>query len=280
MDSNLSGSDDRHTVLSDVPGPCWVWGVPLHPLTYTQTIDLVDALIQDRRPSYFVTANLNTVMLAQNSPPLREAAREAAFVVADGISLVWVASSKGRGVPERVTGSDLIYGLSELAARKGYGVFLLGGPEGVSDAAAARLKERYPGLRVVGTACPPHRALSPQEQEDLLATIRAAHPDLLFVAFGQPKGEVWIREHYQELGIPVSVQVGASIDFVAGRIRRAPLWVQRIHMETPFRILQEPRRLTPRYTRNALFLIRMLGRDAWDKLRGRGEPRNRPDQPS
>ena len=175
---------------------------------------------------------------------------------------------KGRKLPERVTGSDLIYGLSELSARRGYGIFLLGGSGGVADTAAARLATLYPGLRVVGTASPPHRPLTAQEEQDLVETIRAAHPDLLVVALGQPKGEIWLHEHYTKLGVPVSVQVGAAIDFVAGRIRRAPRWVQRICMETPYRILQEPRRLAPRYFKNALFLIRMTVQDAWGWLRG------------
>jgi N-acetylglucosaminyldiphosphoundecaprenol N-acetyl-beta-D-mannosaminyltransferase len=243
-------------------------------LTYSQTVAYVDTLIGNGEPSYFVTANLNTVMLAQQFPALREAAREAAFVVADGITLVWAASWKGAKLPERVTGSDLIYGLSELAAQKGYGIFLLGGAEGVTDAAASRLISLYPGLRIVGTASPPHRPLTPQEQRDLIETIRAARPDLLFVAYGQPKGEIWIRDHYHQLGVPVSVQVGASIDFVAGRVRRAPRWVQRIHMETPYRILQEPRRLAPRYFKNALFLIHMIARDAWGGLTSRSPSRN------
>jgi N-acetylglucosaminyldiphosphoundecaprenol N-acetyl-beta-D-mannosaminyltransferase len=215
-------------------------------------------------------------MLAQRSPALCTAAQEAAFVVADGITLVWASSWKGRKLPERVTGSDLIYGLSELSARRGYNIFLLGGAAGVADSAAARLTALYPGLRVVGTACPPHRPLTAREEADLIETIRAARPDLLFVALGQPKGEIWLHERYKELSVPVSVQVGASIDFAAARIRRAPRWIQRICMETPYRILQEPWRLAPRYFKNALFLVRMTIQDAWGGLRGLGGFRSPP----
>ena len=254
------------TVSMQPPAPSRVWGVPFCPLTFAQTIEYVDSLIAQREPSYFVTANLNTVMIAQNSPALRAAAEDAAFVVADGVTLVWASSWKGRKLPERVTGADLIYGLSQLLASRGQGIFLLGGSAGVAEAAAARLTTLYPGLQVVGTASPPHWPLTPQEEDDLIHSIQAAHPDLLFVALGQPKGEIWLHERYKELGVPVSVQVGAALDFTAGRVRRAPLWVQRICMETPYRILQEPRRLAPRYFRNALFLIRMTAQDVWGVL--------------
>jgi N-acetylglucosaminyldiphosphoundecaprenol N-acetyl-beta-D-mannosaminyltransferase len=150
----------------------------------------------------------------------------------------------------------------------------------VADTAAARLTALYPGLRVVGTASPPHRALTVREETDLIEAVRATRPDLLFVALGQPRGEVWLHERYKELGVPVSVQVGASIDFVAGRIRRAPRWIQRICMETPYRILQEPRRLAPRYFKNALFLVRMTVQDAWQGLRGLGGFDNPPGSSS
>jgi len=256
-------------VTDQVPSPCWIWGVPFHPLTYGQAIDQVDQLIRQGVPSYFVTANLNTVMLSHDVPALRTVASDAAFVVADGITLVMASKWKETQIPERVTGSDLIYGLSELAARKNYGIFLLGGAPGVAEKAAEQLTQRYPGLRIVGTASPEIHKLSDQERRELFQQIRDAGPSLLFVALGQPKGELWLHDHYQEIGVPVSVQVGASFDFVAGRFRRAPGWVQRIHMETPYRIMQEPRRLAPRYTRNALFIMRMSLKDATRKLTGR-----------
>ena len=251
-----------YIVKTTLPSPCWVWGFPLHPLTYSQTIDHVDQLIGIGEPSFFVTANLNTVMLGQTYPELRRCAREAAFVVADGITLVLASRWKNIQIPERVTGSDLIYGLSELASRNDYGIFLLGGADGVAETAAQQLTRRYPGLRIVGTASPDIHSLSVEQKRALIDDIQAKRPSLLFAALGQPKGEIWLHDHYKELGVPVSVQVGASIDFVAGKVRRAPIWVQRIHMETPFRILQEPRRLAPRYLGNARFLLQMSLRDA------------------
>lgn len=139
--------------------------------------------------------------------------------------------------------------------------FPAGGAEGVAVAAAESLSRRFPGIRIVGTECPQIRELSDEAQAALRERIRAARPDILFVAFGQPRGETWIAEHLQELGVPVCVQVGASLDFVAGRIRRAPRRLQKVGMEWAYRMWLEPSRLGPRYARNAVFLLNMVARD-------------------
>lgn len=256
------------------PGPavhsvCWIWGVPFHALSYRQAIDMVDRLIAGGRPSYFITANLNYVMISERNKALADVNRRAAFIVADGITLVWASRWKRCPLPERVTGADLIFGLCELAALRGYRVFLLGGGPSVAETAARKLAARYPGLCIAGVESPPFRPLDIAETEALKNRIRQARPDLLLVSFGQPKGEFWIAEHLDSLAVPVAVQIGAAIDFAAERVRRAPRWVQNIHMETPFRILQEPRRLTPRYLHNARFLARMIMTDLWKALHRR-----------
>ena len=250
--------------------PCWIWSVPFYPLRYGQVVDLVDHLIADGRPTYFITANLNYVMISHRIKALEGVSRRAAFVVADGITLIWASRWKGVPLPERVTGSDLIYGLCELAARRGHRVFLLGAGPSVAEEAARNLIALYPGLCIAGVESPPFRRLDAEETEALKSRIRQARPDLLFVSFGSPKGDLWIADNFESLGVPVSVQVGAAIDFAAGRVRRAPRWVQKIHMETPFRILQEPRRLAPRYIRNAFFLTRMVVSDLQNCLGGHG----------
>src|SRR5262249_52981935 len=150
---------------------------------------------------------------------------------------------------------------SAAAARKGHRLFLLGGAEGVAEEAARQLGARYPGLQVVGTECPPFRELTGEEESALIARIRAARPDLLIAAYTMPKGERWLGTHLDALGVPVVVNVGAAIDFAAGRVRRAPRWMQRTGLEWAFRLGQEPRRLFARYARNAWFVARMVGRD-------------------
>ena len=238
-----------------------VFGLPLARLTYEDTLDEVDRLIERGQPALFITANLNYAMLTSRDERLRKVNEQAAFLVADGMPLVWYARLTGRRLPERVAGADLIYMLMERAAYWGRRVFLLGGAGDVAREVGAIFQQRYPGLKIVGVEAPILGQLSPEEHEGLILRIRRARPDLLLVAFGQPKGELWLAENCQALGVPACVQLGASFDFVAGRMRRAPKWMQRIGAEWLYRVAREPRRMIPRYFRNALFLVSAVARD-------------------
>lgn len=252
-----------------IPPPVWVWGLPLTPVTFGQTLDLIDQLVRAGKPQYFITANLHYAMLTAHDPRLPAVNDKAAFIVADGMPLVWASRWREGRLPERVAGSDLVPAMCERAARRGYRLFFLGGAPGVGDEAARRMVERFPGLQVAGVEVPPFRALSADEEGQMLDRIRAARPDILFVAFGQPKGEVWMAEHSQALGVPVSVQIGATFDFLAGKVQRSPRWLQRVGLEWAYRLSREPGRLASRYSRNALFASRMLARDALTFRRGK-----------
>jgi N-acetylglucosaminyldiphosphoundecaprenol N-acetyl-beta-D-mannosaminyltransferase len=241
--------------------PVWVWGLPLAPFDFGQAIAEVHRLIGEGRPSFLITANLHYAMLTSRDPRLARVNEAAAFLVADGMPLVWASRWRTSTLPERVTGSDLIPALCGEAARAGYRVFLLGGGPGIGDEAARRLRERHPDLQIVGIESPPFRELTAEEDEQLCARIRAASPDLLIMAFALPKGELWIAEHCERLGVPVTVQGGASLDFIAGRVRRSPRWLQRIGFEWLYRLYLEPGRLFRRYAANAWFALRMLARD-------------------
>lgn len=243
------------SAVDAAPAAVQVWGLPLVPWTRQHAADEVVRLAEAGRPSYFITANVHYAMLTADDPRLAAINERAAFILADGAPLVWAARRLGTPLPERVAGSDLIYDIARRSADRGLGLFFLGGPEGVAEAASARLEALYPGLRVVGTACPPHRPLDEDEHRALIGRIRAAGPDVLLVAYGQPKGELWIAENLEALGVPVCVQVGATLDFVAGRVRRAPPAFQRAGLEWAYRIWTEPARLLPRYARDALFLL-------------------------
>lgn len=259
--------------------PVWVWGVPFAPVTLEETVEAVDALIEKGAPSYFITANLHYVMLTSELADLPAINAGAALIVADGAPIVRAARRRPVPLPERVAGSDLIFHLCERAAGRGHRIFLLGAPEGVAEEAAEKLRARYPGLQIVGTECPPFRKLSDDEHAQLIDRIRVARPDLLFVAFGQPKGERWIFENHERLGVPVSVQVGASLEFAAGRFARAPRWMQNSGLEWVFRLLQEPRRLFLRYASNALFLGRMVLLNLLG-IRKADQPRLAPETPA
>jgi N-acetylglucosaminyldiphosphoundecaprenol N-acetyl-beta-D-mannosaminyltransferase len=239
-----------------------VWGLRLAPLTFDETIARVHQLVNDGEPTFFITANVHYAMLTASDPRLTRVNEKAAFLVADGMPLVWASRGQKTPLPERVAGADLLPALCGDAARSGYRVFLLGGGPGAGEEAARRLLERLPRLQIVGIEAPVLENLSQREHEQLRARIRQARPDLLFAALGQPKGELWLAENYLRLGVPVSVQVGAALDFVAGRVPRSPRLLQRVGMEWAYRLYREPLRLTTRYARNAWFALRMLARDA------------------
>lgn len=239
-------------------GPARVLGLPLARLDRARLLEAVDDLIRSGGASYVITANLNYAMLTDRHPDLRPINAGAAFVVADGMPLVWMSRLRGTPLPGRVAGSDLVFDLSRLAAERGYGLFLLGAAPGVADRAAANLRARYPGLRVVGVESPPFREPTASEEAALIARIREARPDILIVCLGQPKGERWIARHVEALGVPLCIQLGASVDFAAGRVRRAPRWMQAAGLEWAFRLALEPRRLAGRYLSNGLFLLRHL----------------------
>jgi len=241
--------------------PVWVWGVPFAPFSMSEAVRAIEKLIDLGQPSFFITANVHYAMLTDENPDVRAINQRAGFILADGAPLVWASRWLGSPLPERVAGSDLIFELSALAARRGYRLFLLGGADGVAEEAARRLGDRYPGLKIVGIEHPPFRELTPNEEAALVERIQSARPDILFVAFGQPKGERWIVQYLERLAVPVSVQVGASLDFAAGRVRRAPRWMQKCGLEWAFRLGLEPKRLFGRYARNALFVARMIARD-------------------
>ena len=235
--------------------------MPLAAMRRAEVVEAVAALVRAGRPSYFITAGTHYAMLSAREPRLRAINERAALIVADGAPLVWASRLAGTPLPERVAGSDLIFDICELSAREGFRVFLLGAPPGVAERAAEHLTQRYPGLVIAGTECPPFRALTREEHDAMIARVRSVRPDFLFVAFGQPKGELWVSENFEALGVPVCVQIGASLDFASGRMRRAPVGLQRLGLEWFFRMCQEPRRLVPRYAGNAGFIASRVARD-------------------
>lgn len=234
-----------------------VFGVPFVRWTMGQTLDWVDAAVAAGQPRQLITANLHTCMVAAERRELAALMRRRETVtVADGMPMVWASKRMPRPLPERIAGSELIFRLAERAAERRHRLFLLGGREDVLAVAAAELRRRCPGLIVAGTESPPFRPLSDEEDAALCDRIREADADILLVAMGQPKGELWLAERRERLGVPVGIQLGASFDFVAGRVRRAPKWVQRTGAEWLFRLAMEPRRLVGRYARNLAFLLR------------------------
>ena len=254
--------------LNQPVGPCLpsvhrstVWDVPFDHLTLGKSIDAIGELIRRGQPRYVITANLNYVMLHHQDDTMHEITSSASLILADGQPIVWRSRWNEQALPERVAGSEMIFSLAERAANEGWGIYFLGGMPGVADACAHKLKEQYPELIVSGIESPPFRQLTEIEQREQDNRIRESGAKLLLVAFGQPKGEKWIHANHKRLGVPVSIQLGASFDFIAGTATRAPAGFQKVGLEWVYRMLSDPQRLIPRYWSNATFLAGALVRD-------------------
>jgi N-acetylglucosaminyldiphosphoundecaprenol N-acetyl-beta-D-mannosaminyltransferase len=209
------------------------------------TLAWIEAAVAARRPRQVCTANPEFLMAAQRDPEFRRVLLAADLVLPDGVGLLWAARWLGRRLPERVPGSDLIYRLAELAARRGWRLYFLGAAEGVAQAAANRLQARYPGLVVAGAYA---GSPAPAEEDALVARVVAARPDVLLVAYGAPAQDKWIARNRLGLVVPVSLGVGGSFDFVAGVARRAPRWLQRLGLEWFHRLWRQPWRAGRIYT--------------------------------
>ncbi|MGN6134280.1 MAG: WecB/TagA/CpsF family glycosyltransferase [Aureliella sp.] len=238
-----------------------VWGLDFARVDMDQIIQRADRIVATRSCRYFITANLNYLMLSHQLPELAVVNQAADAIIADGNPAVIRSRLESEPLPCRVAGADMIVELARLAADRGYRMFFLGAAPGVAAQAAAKLQCMFPSLQIAGCYAPPFRPLSELEHRELLSQVTDSRTDILLVAFGQPKGELWIHENYRQLGVPLSIQLGASFDFLAGTTTRAPAFWQAIGCEWLYRSLCEPRRLAPRYLRNIAFLLRCLARD-------------------
>jgi N-acetylglucosaminyldiphosphoundecaprenol N-acetyl-beta-D-mannosaminyltransferase len=235
-----------------------VMGLPLANVTAQEALDEIERLILSGGTHQVATANLDFWLNSLRDVHLHRTIASCSLVLPDGMPLVWISRLFGSPLKERVSGVDLVAALAELSSRKGYRIFLLGGREGVAARAAEKLEETYPGCQIVGHYAPPLADLERMDHGDTLARIHAAKPDILLVAFGNPKQEKWIRMHSRRSGVPVSIGIGGSLDMIIGDVQRAPRWMQRTGLEWFGRCLQEPTRLFPRYSRNFAALATRL----------------------
>ncbi|HWD91230.1 MAG TPA: WecB/TagA/CpsF family glycosyltransferase [Verrucomicrobiae bacterium] len=227
--------------------PIAILGVPFDNVTTAETIAAIERMVESGEPHYLVTANVDFLVQAKEDVELRRILFDAHLVLCDGTPLVWASRLLGNPLLERVAGADLVPLLLRVAAEKGYRVFFLGATPESSERAVRNLKKLHPELIIADHYSPPFNKLLEMDHDEIKRRIVAAKPDLLFVSLGCPKQEKWIAMHYRSLGVPVSAGVGATIDFLAGSVKRAPLWMQRSGTEWIYRLAQEPRRLFKRY---------------------------------
>lgn len=224
-----------------------ILGAIVDSVTLDQAVERAHEFVLSGQSHQVVTVNVDFIRLAQENAEFMGVINRSALSIADGMPLVWASKWLGEPLPERVTGVELVDGCCELAAREGFRVFLLGGADDVAREAGDVLQARYPGLQVVGAYSPPMGPFSDDEDQKMVAMINAAQPHMLFVAFGAPKQDLWIAKHRDRLHVPLAVGVGGVFNFLTGRVKRAPGWMQKGGLEWLYRVMQEPRRLWRRY---------------------------------
>ncbi len=226
-------------------------GLPVAVTDYERALDWIDAAVAADAREYVCVAAVHTVMEAREDEQLRAAVEGAAFTVPDGQPLAWGLRALGHEIDSRVYGPELMARACARAAESGQRHYLYGGrDQSALFRLTLRLRQRFPGLRIVGGWSPPFRALSEQELDAIAADINRARPDVVWVGIGVPKQEKWMAAMRDRLDAPVLVGVGAAFDFHAGLVPQAPPWMQRNGLEWLFRLKQEPRRLWKRYARH------------------------------
>ncbi len=233
----------RHLVRDQIT----LLGTPIDRIARSAVEEWIEAFITSGAPHQIITANLDFVAIARRRPDFAQIIEDADLVVCDGKPLQWASQLQGEAIPARVTGMDLVLTAAHLSATHGYRIFFMGAAPGVADRAARALEELIPGVVMAGTCSPQQGPFDADEDARIVASIRAARPDALFVALGAPRQDEWIHAHLGELGVPLCAGIGGVFNFLAGETRRAPEWIQHAGMEWAFRLAQEPSRLWKRY---------------------------------
>jgi len=223
----------------------------VHAVRMEEAVRHILRFVQERVPRQVVTADSSMVVMAQQDARLREIINRADLVTPDSIGILWACRRRGIAIPERVSGVDLVGRLAEVSAQTGLRLYLLGAKPGVAEEAARRLEATCPGVHIAGTR---HGYFSAGEEEQIVEQVRDAAPDVLCVALGIPKQEIWIDRYRAILNVPVSIGVGGTFDVLSGRVKRAPLWMQRVGMEWLWRVGHNPRKITK---------VMLLPRFAW-----------------
>jgi exopolysaccharide biosynthesis WecB/TagA/CpsF family protein len=260
-------ANDRFPDL-DQPSVVDLCGVNLHAIDEQECVERILRGCAAGRGGVVVTPNLDHVRRCRNDAEFALLVGKADLVVADGMPLIWASKLQGTPLPARVAGSDLISSLSGAAASAGKTIFLLGGDPGTAEAAADVLRERYPGIQIVGTCCPPMGFdADARKINEVTSAVVSARPDIVFVALGSPKQERLIDRLRDRLPGTWWLGVGISFSFLSGDVKRAPRWMRATGLEWVHRLVQEPGRLAKRYLVDGIpFAARLLAGATWRGL--------------
>jgi N-acetylglucosaminyldiphosphoundecaprenol N-acetyl-beta-D-mannosaminyltransferase len=227
-----------------------VLGVQLALTNYEETLDWIEAAIDAQQRGFVCACNVHTVMASREDPELAAALQQSALNVPDGLPLVWAINALGHSMSDRVYGPELMARACARAATTGQRFYLYGGRnQGALVQLALNLRQRHPGVKIVGGYSPPHRPLAEEERSAIASEINHTRADVVWVGIGVPKQEKWMAEMRPRLEAPILIGVGAAFDFHAGLVPQAPPWIQDSGLEWAYRLMQEPRRLWRRYLR-------------------------------
>lgn len=228
-------------------------------LDMQETVEIIEKMIGLKKKSYVVPINVDVVIKIEHDPYLKKIIDNADVVLVDGKPLIWISGICGKKIKAKVSGSDLVPMLCKVAAKKGYKIFIIGGKEGIAEQAKNNLEKNYPKIHIVGTYAPPFGfEKNKEELEKINHLISQVHPDLLITCFGCPKQEKWIYENMMNYDAKVSICAGATVDFLAGKVKRAPRWMSEYGLEWFYRFLQEPRRMFKRYFIDDIKVLKLI----------------------
>ena len=218
--------------------PVIILDVPVHPLTMQEAVSVLEKSIANGEQAFVVTANAEIIMMCQQDADYKKiVSQDAQLVLPDGAGAVWAGRHLGYKVPERVAGFDLYCNLLKEAAAKGYKAYFFGGSPGIAEAAKAKSEELYPGVQVVGCR---NGYFKEEESQAIIEEINASGADMLFAALGAPKQEKWLVRYRDQLKPKILMGIGGSFDVFAGKMERAPKWMQDASLEWLFRLYKQP----------------------------------------
>ena len=222
-----------------MPNKVDILGVNVDAMTMAESVAQIETYMAGEEPVMIATANAEMIMRATQDEELRGILNRAAIVTADGAGTVWAARHLGYEMPERVAGYDLAQQLMKESVKQGQRIYFFGSAPGVAEKAKVKAEQLYPGIQIVGTR---DGYFTEADEPAIIEDIKAKHPHLLLVALGVPKQEKWLAKHQAELGVPVAIGVGGTLDVMAGVMKRAPLWMQKAKLEWLFRGMLQPKR--------------------------------------
>lgn len=217
-------------------------------ITTNIALEKISFLVENTTQSYVVTPNVDHIIMVEKDQEFKEIYENASLVLTDGQPLIWISKYFGTPIVEKISGSDLFPKICAVAAEKGYSMFFLGAAKGVADKAAMNLLDLHPNINIVGTYSPTFGFEKNEEEiAGIINLINSKKPDILILALGSPKQEKFYYKYKEKINVPVALALGASVDFAAGNIKRAPHWMSKNGFEWLYRLYKEPKRLFKRY---------------------------------